>query len=164
MCCSAAVLVKRGLQVHLSVSLSHTLHLPPPQALLGGIESRCSSGGLSAAQRAAAAAALSPAFAAGSGGRGTPKRGSSSGGGEGGPSSPPQRHYTAADYRAAYQSGRIPPSDVAENIIEAVAASEAQVRLCPAFAFAATRACSTMALHCPTPCAASAGAELASCT
>ncbi|KAI7839845.1 hypothetical protein COHA_006430 [Chlorella ohadii] len=95
-------------------------------ALLGGIESRCSSGGLSAVQRAAAAAALSPAFAAGSGGRGTPKRGSSSGGGEGGPSSPPQRHYTAADYRAAYQSGRIPPSDVAENIIEAVAASEAQ--------------------------------------
>ncbi|PRW59826.1 fatty acid amide hydrolase [Chlorella sorokiniana] len=91
-------------------------------ALLVGIESRCSSGGLSAAQRAAAAAALSPAFAARSS---SPRRGSSSSG-EAAPTSPPVRHYTAADYRAAYQSGRINPSDVAENIIEAIAASEAQ--------------------------------------
>ena len=110
-----------------------------PQALLGGIESRCSSGGLSAAQRAAAAAALSPAFAARSA---TPKRGSGSGSGGGDAAgSAPSRHYTAADYRAAYLSGRITPSDVSENIIEAVAASEAQVGLC------GFGSCCTCAVH-----------------
>ena len=92
----------------------------PQQALLGGIESRCSSEGLGAAQRAAAAASLSPSFAPRSGGR------RSGGGASGG--SVPRRHHTAADYRAAYQAGRLTPSDVAENVIEAVAASEAQVR------------------------------------
>jgi hypothetical protein len=38
-----------------------------------------------------------------------------------------RRHHTAADFRRAYASGTVTPVQVAENIIAAVAASEAQV-------------------------------------
>lgn len=79
----------------------------------------------SAADRAAAAAALAPAFA-GSKGKGQLRAGARAGSSGGAA----WRAHTAADFHRAYAAGALTPSDVAENVIAAVAASEAQVGCC----------------------------------
>lgn len=45
-------------------------------------------------------------------------------------SSGSRQHHTAAAFHAAYAAGTVTPSQVAENVIAAVAASEAQVCVC----------------------------------
>jgi hypothetical protein len=81
-------------------------------------------GDLPAAERAVAAVATLQSFCSQLESiANTPHDGGSSG-------SKGKRHCTAADFRGAYAAGTVTPAQVAENIIAAVAASEAQVG-CP---------------------------------
>lgn len=78
------------------------------------------------AGRASAAAALLAAIATAYPAQATNSTAEASGGAVSSSTGRDRRHYTAADFHRAYASGEATPSDVAERLIAAVAASEAQ--------------------------------------